>query len=494
MLEVLEAAQGSSTNAIIREGLENVRAMLYHEDEGWDLFVGGHGQEDGGLNLDDLKAWSRRINEGVVGSAWIGRGFRLRHSSYWQGNIQYDGIPSEGRGNGRNVQALIDDPINQRAFFGKQAHMRREKRLFTDGLAIWIGDDATKKLEIVPLVEITDVLTDPDHDDIIYAYKREWTRRQRNGKPKNMVRWYFVDAYKDLQTTTISVNGKDEKVETGFTAFDMHANPVDGWKFGSPDALAAWIWNDIGKRLYMDGVDVSEAMASIIFSVSGQGAKGGQNAANVLANGMGPGSSAVVGGNGNMAALSTAGKGYDFSTVREVISIIAASLDVSNIALTANPGDAGSSYGSAQVLNLPDKLSALVRRDEHAELDLRVLKWMAGPGKARDGIKVYFRSLDDGADLYRRVQAVVLKWQQGLMKPEDAVEQIDDIFGIPSGYEIPEGILIPNNRDSLPRRDIDTDSKSGGAQAAAPTQGRGSNDGGGMGGARPTDTRNDTIS
>lgn len=499
-LSVLEAAQHADSaatagsSAILKEGLDSIRAMIGREDEGWDLWIGGRGQEDGGFNLSDLSAWSDRLTPASNASSWIGRGFRLRAQSYWQGDIQYEGIPSESRGRGVNVQEKIDHPENQRAFFAKAARTRRERRLYCEGFALWVGNDTTKLIEAVPLKQIVGTFTDPDNEGIIWAYKREWQRRQADGRPKTMVRWYFTDTYKDKQVGYITVDGKREKVETGWSAFDMHVNTVEGWKFGMPDALSAWVWSEYAKDLYSDGMDVSEAMASIIFSASTASGKGAQNAANQFASPMGPGSTAVAGAGGALAALSTAGKGYDFSSIREVVATIATSLDVSSIALTSNPGDAGSSYGSAQVLDLPGKLSALARRDEHVELDLRVLRWMAGKGEASKSIKVYFHTLDDGAEIYRKVQAVVLKWQQGLMKPEDAAEQIDDIFGIPGGYAIPKGILIPNNRGSLPRKDIDADgSTSSGAQAAAPGQGRGGAQAGGSG-DRATDTRSDIQS
>lgn len=137
------------------------------------------------------------------------------------------------------------------------------------------------------------------------------------------------------------------------------------------------------------------------------------------------------------------------------------------------------------------KLAMAMRRDEHVDLDLRVLRWMEG-NKKNSEIKVYFPTLDDAASIYRKVQAIVLKWQQGLMKPEDAAEQIDDVFGMPSGYGIPAGVLIPNNKDSLARKDIDSDgvdSSTNGAQAASPTQGRNSGQEGDS--AKPTDVRND---
>lgn len=505
LLTVMSAAQSTETagstgaQAIMKEGLKNVQAQLALDDDGWDIFIGGNGRPADGLELNDLQKWAERILESsMVG--WMKKGFSLRSTYVWQGKIQYDGIPTEARGRGKNVQKLIDEPVNQRAFFSPQARTRREKRLYAEGIALWVGEDSSKILHSVPLSQITDTLSDPDDESIIWAYRRAWSQRQPDGKFEDKVRWYFVDTYKSEQLPEIFPNGKDgepEEVAVGWTAFDMHANTVEGWKFGYPDALGAWIWNNYAKQMYMDGLDVSEAMATILYAATGSTAKSAQNQQNAYASSQGAASMASVGAGQAVSAMSTAGKGYDFSSIREVIAVIASNLDVSNIALTSNPGDAGSSYGSAATLDEPTRLAVESRREEHVELDMRVLRWMAGKGDAAKDIKVYFRTLADAAELYRKVQAVVLKWQQGLMTPEDASEQIDDIFGVPGGYEIPDGILIPNNKNSLARRDIDTDSKGGGGsdaggtgvQAASPTQGRGQGAGGDA--DRPTDTRDD---
>lgn len=488
-LQAIQAAQKPSGGAILEEALAGIQAMLAREDKDWQL-ISGDGCLDLGLTLQDLKDWSDRLSEGVTGSAWLKQGFNLRSSYIWQGGIQYDGISAESRGSGVNVQDRIDDQINQRAFFSEAARARREKRLYTDGLAIWIGNDDTKTLEVIPLREITNTFSDPDHADIIWAYLREWTRRKPNGKTEQMARWYFVDAYKDQipEDGKISTDGKKQDIATGYTAFDMHVNTVDGWKFGSPDALAALYWNDIAKGLYMDGVDVSEAMASIIFTASGATAGAAQNAANQFASPQGAGSTAVMGAGNGMTAMTTAGRGYDFSAIREVLAVIATSLQVSNIALTSNPGDAGSSYGSASTLDLPVRLAMEARRAEHVDLDLRVLRWMATSADAKKKIKAYFLPLSDKAEQYRQIQSITMPWLQGVIGDEIYKTMLADILGVPDLGPTPEGMMLPNNKDSLNRKDVDAD---GSATAAAPGQGKST---GTASTGKAGDTRSDILS
>lgn len=496
LLEAVHAVQAPQQGGtVLSETLTNVMALLGREDEGWELYLGGNAQPEKGLSLKDLKQWEEKLTEFEVANAWGKRGLSLRDSYINQDAPQYDGIRKGGSGKGINVQALIDNPVNQKAFFSRAARKRREGRLYHSGIAVWIGDDKTKLLTPIPLSQITDVLEDPDGTGEIYAYRRQWTRRLANGKTEDKVRWYFVDTYKHLiqdNITVLSQGGeqKRERVEKDFTAFDMHANTVEGWKFGVPDALAAKVWADIAKGLYLDGVDVSEAMASIAYKAVAGSAKGGQNAASQFASPQGAGSTAVVGAAGDLVAMNSAKSAYSFSTIREVVALIASALDVSLIHLTSNSGDAGSSYGSAQTLDLPVRLAMEARRQEHADLDLRVLRWMAGSEDAASKIRVHFPSLMDAAEEERRIKSATLPWLQGILSPEKYQDLVSDILGIPDLGDIPEGVLIPNNRESWERSDIDP-KESPNSNTGSPDQGR-SNGVGGMS-TRDAADRDDTI-
>lgn len=478
----------SGSNVVVQEALDNVRAMLAREDRGWKVFRGGRSNPDSGLDLEDLKAWSAKLREGVVGAPRLKRGFSLRHGFIWKGGIQYNGISQETRGRSAKVQEKIDLPLNQRSFFGKQARRRRELCLYADGIALWIGDDVTKRLYAVPLEQITGFMSDPDFPGVIWAYRRTWDQRDARGKIDTKTRWYFVDDFKSEEVGTIQygAGSEPEEVDRGMTAFDMHANSFEGWPLGVPDALAAWIWDQIARDLFMDGVDVSAALASLAFKVTSPTKGGAQNAAVQFASPHGAAGTAVMGAGTDLSVLSSAGKGYDFSTTREVVALVASSIDVSNIHLTANPGDAGSSYGSAASLDEPGRLTMMTRRDEHVDLDERVLRWM-GEAKAQ----AYFHPYEDGTQIYRSLQAVTLPWLQGVITDDKYKELVAGVLGVPDLGTTPDGVLIPNNINSLPRKDIDQDGSGGSASTAAPTQGQSTGAGDG---ANARDTRDDTIS
>jgi hypothetical protein len=471
--------------AVLREQFDRALAQLKREDKGWTSYLGVEEGENFGLTLEDLQKVSKKLRESVVGAPWMGRGLRLRASNVWQEDgMQYSGIPEAARGK-KNVQDLMDHPQNQLHFFGHGARREREGCLYHDGISIWIGDDKTKLLEAIPLTQIKSQLVDPNGLGVIWAYKREWSELDLStGKREDKKEWIFVDRFIDKRVTQIKVGDNEpEKVNMTARIFDMHANHMRGLPYGTPDALAAFIWNGIARDLYMDGVTMSEAMATFAFKAKVTTKEGAKNAAMAYATEQTAGSTAIVGGPNDLQPMSNAGKAYDFESIRAITAIIAAALDVSNIHLTADPGAAGSSYGSAQTLDLPTRLAMEARRQEHIDLDRRVLTWMG----AKDA-EPYFKSLADPTEIFREVQALLLLWSSGLYSPAPLEKRISELMQILENT-VPDGVLIPNNSASWERTDIDpkddpdaepTDASSVGKPNATPA-GQGQNSPAGQG-------------
>ncbi len=479
-------AQNTAKN-LVAEALDGVKAMLARDDRGWDLYQGGAGrdEEDGGPTLDFLKMWSKRLRESTVGAPWLKRGGILRTSFILQGGMQLGGIDEalpepakmgrprkeEKAATKKTVRDIVNDPENQRLFFGKTAMRKRELSLYTDGICVWFGDDKTKRLRRIPLAEITHILRDPDDASIIWAYRREWKHRNEDFTTETKAVWVFTDFAKahEVDSVVHHITGdstQNETVDRSLTAFDMHANPFDGWALGVPDALPAWIWNGIARDAYMDGVTVTKAMARIIAKQVSGSAKGAKNAQVQLATAAPAGSTAVMANGSDYQTLNSAGHGYNFTTLRELVALIATALSVSVIDLTSNPGDAGSSYGSANALVPSIRLAMQERRDEHTDLNKRVLRWMG----ARDP-QAWFLPLVDGSEQYRQLQAITLPFLQGIMSLEDYMHQVASVMGIPD-FEIPDGAMLPNNINSIARKDVDD--HGGNVETPAPGQGKSS--------------------
>lgn len=459
LAEVLDAVNNDRER--LEEALGNAVSMLRQEDAGWATTAEGDRYK--GLKLAELIRWSMQIRASLTGTATnapnphMRNGLMLRHSFIWNGGIKYDGVPGD-KGSGirqgkSNVQKLIDEPNNQRLFFGSTARKNRESALYSDGLYVAIGNNDSHKIRPVPIHEITDTFRDENYEDEIIAYR--WTRNEavwvQNGRRRVLSQqrqkeshWVYVDWYDGDKFDFIVYEGKEEEVMKNHTAFDLHANRPDGHAFGSPDSISALIWARIIRDLIMNGVKMQDALAMFAFKATSSAKAGASAAALELAKPQGAGSTAVTGGDADFSALATAGKGYDFGSIGFIVSTMASSLHVSGIALAANTALAGSSYGAAKTLDLPGQMAMETRRAEHIEFDKRVLKWMGAPDAT-----VYFDTFEDSTNEYRAVQAAMLAWTTGTLTPEGFRAELEIIYGRKLIGEIPKGVIIPNNQKQV---------------------------------------------
>lgn len=474
------------------EALTRAVAMLRQEDVGW--AAPGNSLAHG-LSLSDLKKWSADIRTSYTGTRekapnpHIRNGFMLRAGYIWDGDLHYDGIPAARRG-ATSVQAILDRPINKRLFTGTSARRRREMALFADGAFFVVGsvpDGARSKtqasLRPVPLEQITDVQIDETYGEVI-AYR--WTKPDTavtffnplaapptgtNSDESARSSWIYVDWWDEAKPKRIKYQGFEEPVEQDSVMFDLLPNRAEGFRFGSPDAIAAVVWARVIRDLIMNGVKMQDALAMFAFSVSANSTQG-QKAVAMELGAPAAAANAAVGTNQSLVPLSTAGRGYDFSSLRFVVATMAASLHVSGIALSADTSFAGSSYGAAKTLDLPTRLAMQSRRDEHVEFDKRVLAWLGAP----DAV-VYFNPYDDEVAMYRAVQGAMLAWSSGVMTPEAFRAELERIFGHAFLGAIPDGVITPNNNDTDGDGEPGGEEPATGAQQGSANQGRSTGNG-----------------
>lgn len=484
-----EALAAEPDSKPLQEAFSNAMAMLRNEDVGWENFVGGGYGDEGeqfGLSLENLKQWGAKIDESVIGAPWMGSGFRRRRDYIWKDGLRHGNIPKPTQGK-RNIQEIIDRPMNQMNFFGPTARHATEKRLYTSGISFWIGHDTKKDLTSIPLRQITDQILEPNGLGYAIAYKREWSERNlAKGTTEKKVLWYFVEEFKNYRVKEIKIGGGEaEPVSQDHVIFDMHANRSAGLVYGAPDALATYVWNSIVRDSTLDGRSMTKALATFALKASVKTKSGGQNAAMQLATTEGAGNTAVLGQANDLVPLASAGKGYDFSGLVFLLAIVATSLDLSVIDISASPGDAGSSYGAGQLMSLPTRLAMMARREEHVALEKRVLRWMGIPNP-----DVHFKPFESGEEVYRSLQSLVLLLNNGTHSRQEIRDLVDDLLGQPDGAvptddKQPAVLLAKALAKAAPKPAAPEPAADDGAsapQTASPNQGR-SNGTGGQSGA-----------
>jgi hypothetical protein len=153
------------------------------------------------------------------------------------------------------------------------------------------------------------------------------------------------------------------EVDKNVTLFDQKFNGQVGWPLGVPDLIAAVAWAKMYSDAMKRGKSMTDAMAQLAFkAVSGLRGGAGQTAAKI-AGSTGAGNTASMVTGNDLVPLSTAGKGYDFTTLRPIAAMVAAAAQVSTIDLLADPSAAGSSYGSAATLDPPKKRAMVMRQN-----------------------------------------------------------------------------------------------------------------------------------
>lgn len=466
----------NNTEHQLEERLSSMSLML--EQRGWTSI---NEYNDEGPDLDQVKTASKQIRNLMALNPIIKRGSKLRVSYTWSKGIEFGKVPGSSRGRGANIQALIDNPINQRYVFSPEAHQELEQIAYSDGLALLLGDESNKTFQRLWIGEMTADYRNPDNSEEIWAYRRSWkSYNTKDGTPIN--RWYFTDTFADKRVATISYNNTDEQVDQNHLLLDQSFNGQVGWAYGVPDALSAITWVRMYKEFLVNGKIMSDALAQFAFKAVTQSKNGGDNASMKLGQPGQSGSTAVLGGGNDLVPISSAGKGYDFDSGRALAAQIAAGLEVSLVHLLSDPGASGSSYGSASNLDLPTKRAILSRQETWKSYYKRILAFMGAPDAT-----VSFPTLDE-PDFYREVQALLLGWGSGVLDVEEFRVKLLALLNIVSAKaKAPEGVLLPNNEKSLARKDIDTDATGG-----ASNQGQGSSSTVGQG-QNANDLRSDTL-
>lgn len=468
----------------VAESLLGVMNMWKQEDQGW---FNLDSSQDDGLSLSDLKQWSGELREALVGNPHVERGANLRSDYINEGGIRFGKVSAK-------VRKVIDSTIQQRRYFGPLARQERYRSCYTDGGVFYLGNNKTREIEAaIPLREIVAEYRNAQNRAEVWAYLREWQDYSGGvSTPRTRQEWIFTDVFEakrsKAQAPTINYQGKSVRVAKDKVIFDAFVNTQIGWTYGVPHALNALAWARMYRDFLVNGKIMSDALAQFAFQLTTKTKKGTENASIKLASKSGAGQTVV--GPSELTSLTTAGKGYDFDSGRALASAVATAIGVSVIHLTADPGTAGSSYGSAQTLDLPTRLSVEAERRWNVELDLRVLRWMGAKNATAE-----FDPLISATDAYREIQALKLAWDMGLFQGTGIQERIADILGIAEPGAIPEGVLQPNNKEtvkvnksaSTPTPD---ESDDGGPQAGGAGQGQSTGAGTGP---KSRDTRDDDV-
>jgi len=458
-------------NGELREAMSAAMRALKVEDENWTSAFSGDGYE--GPSLEDIQRGAEEIRMAMVKSPIIDRGAQLRHSYTWSKGVKLPKTKPADYGNRRGPKSRLDraheaflDDINQRNIFSDVAHEEMERALYSDGNFFLLGDIASRTLRRVPLKEIAGFISNPDHNDEVWAWKRTWNSVDADGNSATKSAWYFTtDCPTPRKNRPKKIRGVDVDESKEFLVHSV--NRQVGWPLGIPDAIAIIAWAKLYSEFMKYGYIMNRALASIAFKSDPKTKTQGEKQALRLASATGAGQTAI---GANVTPLNSAGKGYDFDAGRPIAAMVATGVQVSIVHLLSDPGAAGSSYSAAESLDLPTRRAIAARQKSWSLFLERVLRWIG-----IDEPVVTFPPLVD-PDFYREMQSIILGWNSGTLHVSEVRMRLIELLDIVTDEtDAPEGVMLPNNEKSWRRGDIDPKDGPAGSTSstASPDQGRG---------------------
>lgn len=493
--QLAEVASGNGRIADLEERLDLADRQILQlrlEDEGWQLLSGGKPDGDTGPVLSQVKEMSGFIRAAVAESPLPKQANSLRASYTFSERFlipNLDGStespestsrrgPKTGAEKGLAALRSFATARTAREYvFGKSAQSLISTACSTDGVYLLLGDDKSKEVHALSIQSITDIMVDPDHPGEVWAYLREWTPDP--GKPESTkARWYYTDRYPGKREARIGTGQDAVTVDKDKTVIDLSVNNQTDWALGVPDLWAGHVWNRNYLAAVKDGMEVSSLMAWLSAKVKNQ-SQSGANKTGVVVGGAGRGAGVQTYGEGNaIDTYSTTGKAYEYQALNPVAALYALAAGVSLVDLLSSPAASGSSYGAAQALTGGLRRAIELRRDIIAAWMERVLEWATGTY-----VPVTPAPIIEADERYRRGQTVIMGWNTGLFHADEVRSEVAYVAGVTLKHaKAPDGVLLPNNKESLARKDIDTDSGDGGVPptAASPDQGQDNGAGGSL--------------
>ena len=401
-------------------------AIGWEPMEGWD-------PDGGGLSLDALKRTSEMLQDMVATASLLKRAAELRHGYVFGRGISFTGAKPRHK-------AIMEKPFNKKALFSMPAYEELMKWRLTDGNIFVLREKTTGEAYRIPLKEITGYVTDPMSTERVWYLQRTYNRTS-NGRTEKVVEWYPTSDYEGTVASSItSGSGKAYPVNKRFQMVFWAFNRQPGFTFGVPDGYAAITWAKAYSEYLKNNSKLVKAYAQIAWKASTKSPAGGTNIAAQISQ-PGTAGTATMGPTSDLTPMPRAGSDVSFENGRPLASMVAASLGVSVVALTADPGAAGSSYGSAQTLDAPTILVMVSIQEAWKTFFEEFFRpWQ--PKKDEEArLRVEFPSIETDP-VYRQIQSLSIAYSMGALFQEEWRAAVRDLLDI---AEPMEGLPVPDN-------------------------------------------------
>lgn len=392
-----------------------VDRLLKLEDIGWKrLDQWADDSETGGLTLEALKELSQQLREITASHPLFKRGVQLRNAYIFGRGMNYVGVDAPRH------KRIIDNIHNESMLFSVEAYEVMNSALFNDGVFSVMRNRETNKFTVLPLHQITGLITNPDDNMDIWYVQRSWSA---NGKER--VAWYPTARRRNEKIETSLKVGEGRTIHINHTnvVYMKHANRQAGWTLGVPDSFPALLWTLAYSGYLSDSAKLVTALSKFAWNLTAPSKNAAEKARTRVVNAK-DGIGGVAIGSGDVSSVGVPSAQVNFNNGQPLAAMVAASFGVPVIALLSSPGATGGSYGAAQTLDAPTLKGFEVLQNSWGTFFREIFLDLG----AKDG-RVEFPAMDVDPP-HRQVTSIAQGVELGLLHRDEARDMLIDILDV----------------------------------------------------------------
>ena len=254
---------------------------FFKEDKGWDRLGGDFKYELSKSHLNSVVARARLY---FLHNPLINRAVTLQSDYVFAQGLN---IQATNKDVNQVIQYFLDDKQNQREISGHQARLMKEQTLMLDGnvfLVLFTDTQGTGKVQVRSILvdEITNIITNPDDQNEIWYYKREWSAIDETGKTEFHTSYYPDIDYLPINRPTTTKDGNP--IMWNAPIYHIKVGSLSKSRYGVPEVYAALDWAQAHRKFLEDWVTIVRSYARFAWRMEVQGNRNAVTAAKTKLN------------------------------------------------------------------------------------------------------------------------------------------------------------------------------------------------------------------
>jgi len=349
---------------------------------------------------------------------FVKKGVESRISYVWSGGVEFKNLE-------KTSKKLIES--NRKRLFSPQAYEEQERALATDGNVFRAVSRSDKPIIRIPLDQIVGRVSNPDNQEEVWYYKREWETKRTllddgSEKVETKILYYPSMGYaKYLEDHNQGLPKRLAKfgVDQDYVVQHVAVNKQIGWSWGIPDIMPVIFFAKVYKEYLEDNVTLVKAYSRIAYQVQATSAGVANSAAAAYAKApmrdpitgesLNIGGMAVTNTDTNLIPTALNASAVDFDSGEALAVAIAAGLQVSKTDVLPD-----GTPGAMPVTTLKAMSS---RQQVWGEAFAELFEFWDDKD-----VEVTWGQIDED-ETHRRVQSVQLAYDGGLLFQQEARDE-----------------------------------------------------------------------